>query len=56
MLDRFETVQQNADYNAISRDPVTGSFMAIVNQYAKSDGYGITADWQQTVDIVNHAA
>jgi hypothetical protein len=30
--------------------------MAIVNQYAKSDGAGITADWQQTVDIVNDAA
>jgi hypothetical protein len=56
---RFEAlkgVERWGDYSAISRDPVSGSFMAIVNQYAKSDGSGITADWQQTVDIVSHAA
>jgi hypothetical protein len=55
-MEAVKGVERWGDYNAISRDPVTGSFMAIVNQYAKSDGAGITADWQQTVDIVNDAA
>lgn len=55
-MEALKGVERWGDYNAISRDPVTGSFMAIVNQYAKSDGSGITADWQQTVDIVSHAA
>jgi hypothetical protein len=55
-MEAVKGVERWGDYNAISRDPITGSFMAIVNQYAKSDGAGITADWQQTVDIVNDAA
>lgn len=54
-MEALKGIERWGDYNAISRDPVTGSFMAIVNQYAKSDSAGITADWQQTVDTVSHA-
>jgi hypothetical protein len=43
------------DYAGISRDPLTGA-MAVVNQYALSDGSGPTRDWQQTVDVVGDAA
>jgi hypothetical protein len=42
------------DYNGISRDPIDPAVMAVVNQYAKSDGFGSTADWQQTVDLVGN--
>lgn len=42
------------DYNGISRDPLTPSLVVVVNQYAASDGAGPTADWQQTVDVVDH--
>ncbi|MGH2658330.1 MAG: hypothetical protein ACRDHS_01395 [Actinomycetota bacterium] len=42
------------DYNGISRSPLDPAVMAVVNQYAKSDGSGPTADWQQTVDLVRH--
>ncbi|HVH54398.1 MAG TPA: hypothetical protein VNA32_09740 [Actinomycetota bacterium] len=40
------------DFNAISRDPLNPAVMAVVNQYAKSDGSGPTEDWQETVDLV----
>jgi hypothetical protein len=40
------------DFNAISRDPVDPAVMAVVNQYAKSDGSGPTEDWQETVDLL----
>jgi len=40
------------DFNAISRDPLDPAVMAVVNQYAKSDGSGPTEDWQETVDLV----
>jgi hypothetical protein len=40
------------DFNAISRDPLDPAAMAVVNQYAKSDGAGPTEDWQETVDLV----
>jgi hypothetical protein len=43
------------DYNAISRDPVNGAFVAVVNQIAVADGGGATEAWQQTVDLVAHA-
>ena len=42
------------DFNAISRDPLDPAVMAVVNQYAKSDGFGPTADWQETVDLVSN--
>lgn len=42
------------DYNGFSRSPLDPAVMAVVNQYAKSDGSGPTADWQQTVDLVRH--
>jgi len=42
------------DYNGISRSPLDPAVMAVVNEYAKSDGSGPTADWQQTVDLVRH--
>lgn len=42
------------DYNGYSRSPLDPAVMAVVNQYAKSDGSGPTADWQQTVDLVRH--
>lgn len=56
---RFEAikgVERWGDYNAISRDPVAGAFVATVNQYAVADGGASTVDWQQTVDVVRHAA
>jgi len=28
--------------------------MAMVNQFAESDGGGATQDWQQTVHLVSH--
>lgn len=43
------------DYSAISRDPVSGAFVAVFNQIAVADGSGATEDWQQTVDLVAHA-
>jgi hypothetical protein len=42
------------DFNAISRDPLDPAMMAVVNQYAKSDGSGPTEDWQETVDLVGN--
>ncbi len=42
------------DYNGISRDPVNGTLIAMVNQHAVSDGPGPTDDWQQTVHVVSH--
>jgi hypothetical protein len=42
------------DYNGISRDPIDPAVMAVVNQYAKSDGSDPTADWQETVDLVGN--
>jgi hypothetical protein len=42
------------DFNAISRDPLNPAVMAVVNQYAKSDGSGPTEDWQETVDLVGN--
>jgi hypothetical protein len=43
------------DYNGISRDPVSGTLMAVVNQIAVADGGAATEDWQQTVHLVGHA-
>jgi hypothetical protein len=49
-------VERWGDFNAINRDPVDGTFVAMVNQYAKSDGGGpTTLDWQQTFDLVSGA-
>jgi hypothetical protein len=42
------------DFNGINRDPLDPAVMAVVNQYAKSDGSGPTADWQETVDLVGN--
>jgi hypothetical protein len=43
------------DYNGLSRDPVNGAFVTVVNQIAVADGGGATDDWQQTVHVVGHA-
>jgi hypothetical protein len=48
-------VERWGDFNAINRDPVDGTFVAMVNQYAKSDGGATTLDWQQTFDLVSRA-
>ena len=40
------------DFNGINRDPLNPTVMAVVNQYAKSDGSGPTENWQETVDLV----
>lgn len=42
------------DYNGLSRDPVSGAFVAVVNQIAVADGGGATDDWQQVVHVVGH--
>lgn len=42
------------DYNAVSRDPVSGTLVALVNQVAIADGGATTDDWQQTVHVVSH--
>lgn len=43
------------DYNGLSRDPVSGDFVAVVNQIAVADASGATEDWQQVVYVVGHA-
>lgn len=40
------------DYNAASRDPLDGTYVALVNQYPVSDGVGSTLLWQQWVELV----
>jgi len=56
---RFEALrgpERWGDYNAASRDPVDGSLIALVNQYALDDGGPpTTVDWQQTVHVVSGA-
>lgn len=42
------------DFNGINRDPVDPAVMAMINQFAESDGAGTTQDWQQTVHLVSH--
>lgn len=42
------------DYNGLSRDPVSGDLVAVVNQIAVADGGGATDDWQQVVYVVGH--
>jgi hypothetical protein len=42
------------DYNGLSRDPVSGDVVAVVNQIAVADGAGATDDWQQVVYVVGH--
>jgi hypothetical protein len=53
---RFEAlpgVERWGDFNAIGRDPLDGSSVAMINQYARSDSTGTsTQDWQQTFDLV----
>jgi hypothetical protein len=44
------------DYAAISRDPLDASLVALVGQYALSDGGGTTEDWQQTVHVVGEGS
>jgi hypothetical protein len=51
---RSNPVERWGDFNAISRDPVDGTFVAMVNQYAKSSGSDVTHSWQQTFDLVTH--
>lgn len=53
-LEALAGVERWGDYNAVNRDPVDPAFVAMVNQYAASDGVGPTANWQQTVDVVGH--
>jgi hypothetical protein len=43
------------NYNGVSRSPVDGAFVALVNQVALADGGGATDVWQQTVHLVSHA-
>ncbi|MGH2591205.1 MAG: hypothetical protein ACRDGW_10475 [Actinomycetota bacterium] len=44
------------NYNGVSRSPVDGAFVALVNQVAVADGGGAATDvWQQTVHLVSHA-
>jgi hypothetical protein len=53
-IEALPGVERWGDFNAINRDPVDGTFVAMVNQYAKADGAGRrTRDWQQTFDLVS---
>lgn len=55
---RFEAIsgpERWGDFNGISRDPVNPALIAMVNQYAKSDGSGPTQDWQETFSLLTHA-
>jgi hypothetical protein len=46
--------QRWGDFNAINRDPADGSFVAMINQYAKGDGVSTTTrTWQQMFDLVS---
>jgi hypothetical protein len=49
---RRGSIERWGDYNAISRDPLDPSVVAVVNQYAKADGGPTTNVWQQTVHLV----
>jgi hypothetical protein len=52
---RFEAlagVERWGDFNGINRDPNDGTMIAMINQYARSDGSGTTNVWQQTFDLV----
>ncbi|MEW6058542.1 MAG: hypothetical protein AB1551_00085 [Actinomycetota bacterium] len=40
-------------YGAANRDPTSPAMVAIVSQYARSDGSGATEDWQQTFSLVS---
>ena len=42
------------DYNGINRDPVDGTHIWMINQYAKSTGGLTTLDFKQVVDEVSH--
>lgn len=53
-VEAVKGVERWGYYSGISRDPVAGAYVAVVNQYAKSDGAGATVDWQQTVNAVGH--
>jgi hypothetical protein len=53
-MEALPGVERWGDFNAINRDPVDGSYIAMVNEYARSDGAGTTTrDWQQTFDLVS---
>lgn len=43
------------NYTGVSRSPVDGAFVALVNQVAVADGGGATDVWQETVHLVSHA-
>ncbi len=45
-------VERWGDFNAAGRDPRDGAFVAMLNQYARSDGDTVTRDWQQTFDLL----
>ena len=52
---RFEAIrgpERWGDYAAAVRDPVDGSRVVLVNQYARADGGPTTIDWQELVAIV----
>jgi hypothetical protein len=54
-MEALPGVERWGDFNAINRDPVDGSYVAMINEYARSDGTGpTTRDWQETFDLVHH--
>lgn len=53
-MEAVKGVERWGFYNDISRDPIAGAYMAVVNQYANSHGAGPTDHWHQTVDAVGH--
>jgi hypothetical protein len=52
---RFEAIkgpERWGDFAAAVRDPVDGSKVALINQYAAADGGSTTLDWQQIVHVL----
>ncbi len=53
-MEALSGVERWGDFNAVNRDPLDPAFVAMFNQYAKSDGSGPSPNWQETADVVGH--
>jgi hypothetical protein len=55
---RMETIagpEPWGEWGAVGRDPLDPSMVAMIDEYARSDGSGPTQDWQETFDLVSAA-
>ena len=53
---RFEAIkgpERWGDFGAAVRDPVDGTRVVLIDQYAEADGGASTMDWQQVVHVVS---